>query len=654
MIQNSFRKHQRLWLVGLLAFIIVPFVFGYGFGGGGGGGADAAGAMPIGHVEDQDITMADLAGYVQREVEQLRQQGQPEATREDLLTGGALQRIRKQLIQEKLLEREIEASALEFDKDFLAEQMKKNPQFQNEDGSFNAEAWNGFVADRTVDWNNYYAQLGDAWKRQLFFSRVSGAARVLERDLRDQFADRNSTIEVKYLLVETEVTPTEAEIQAEYAENPDRYRDPDERIVEFVALSLLPPAPEAAEAALKRARDGEDFAEIAKEVSDGPLAESGGDIDWVAIDENLSRVREPLRDLAVGDVSDITAFGRAYYIFKVEEERTAEDGETREVKARQIQFAPELSDAERAAIRAQADAFATAAETAEDFAAAAAEAGLETTTSGRFSIASTEIENVPQGDLFSFRNGFRAIEEGGVSPVVEGVQNLYVGRVAEIVIPEVKPLEEAREDVVNNVIAAKKNSDEYKASVRELAESIAADGVKIDEIPGKYEMLANAEVKAAAPFTPATFQFPDGLFWNVNAVLEEVKTAQPGDLIGPIDDLIGKTYFLELVQFAAPSDEMWETEWPDAKEQLQQRAAQLAQNQVISDYVTYLEERAYEDALDISLPDSVMIQALQIPKDEAEATPAEVPTEESAPAAEEAPAEEAPSEEAAAEAPTEE
>ena len=38
--------------------------------------------------------------------------------------------------------------------------------------------------------------------------------------------------------------------------------------------------------------------------------------------------------------------------------------------------------------------------------------------------------------------------------------------------------------------------------------------------------------------------------------------------------------------------------------------------QIINDYVTYLEEQAYEEAVDLSLPDSVMIDLLDIPEEE--------------------------------------
>ena len=36
----------------------------------------------------------------------------------------------------------------------------------------------------------------------------------------------------------------------------------------------------------------------------------------------------------------------------------------------------------------------------------------------------------------------------------------------------------------------------------------------------------------------------------------------------------------------------------------------MVQNQVLSDYIAYLEKRAYEEAIEISLPDSVMIDML--------------------------------------------
>lgn len=622
MLQDSFRKHTRWWLLVVLIFMVPPFVF-FNYQPSSGGGARQDGSDVIGNVGDVDITVADVVRYAQRELNQLRQQGQEDATMKDLQTSGALQEITKQIVQEKLVELEINRLAYNFDNEFLAEQLKEAPQFQNEDGTFNADAWNSFVNERGIDWNAEYERLNDAWRRQIFYQRVTGPARVIERDLREDFADRNSTVEVKYLLVELPVEPTEEEIQANYDEFPDRYRDPDERVVDFVSFNAMPPVPEIADEIVDRARAGEDFAELAKEYSEGPLADSGGDLDWVKIDDNLARSRSVLKELSPGQVSDVVQFGRGYYIFKVEEERTGEDGETREVKARQIQFAPEMSDDERAAVRARAEEFAAEARLAEDFAAAAEEAGLEVKRTSAFSVDSEEIDNVPLSDMFSFRNGFRAVEKDGVSEVVEGTQAFYVGAVADLIVPELKPLEEVREDVINNVIAQRKNTDAYKNEVREFAERIAEADVALDEIPEKFPELANPEVKTTAPFTAATFQFPDGLFWNVGKVIELAKSSDPGDLMGPMDDLIGKTYFLELVNFEPPSQEVWDAKWETEREQMRQRALQVAQSQIQADYITYLEERAYETALETTpLRDSVVLEVLGITDEPEGETPA--------------------------------
>ena len=53
-------------------------------------------------------------------------------------------------------------------------------------------------------------------------------------------------------------------------------------------------------------------------------------------------------------MSDVHAFGISYFIFKVEEERTQEDSETREVKASQIQLIPEQSEQDRGIITERA------------------------------------------------------------------------------------------------------------------------------------------------------------------------------------------------------------------------------------------------------------------------------------------------------------
>ena len=141
------------------------------------------------------------------------------------------------------------------------------------------------------------------------------------------------------------------------------------------------------------------------------------------------------------------------------------------------------------------------------------------------------------------------------SPVVTGLQNLYVGRVTEVITPDVKPFEEVQDQVRDDVIQFKKNEPEYRETVTALAEQIDEAGVSLDEIPTQFAELADATIGTLAPFKVSEFQFPDELYWDMRSLITDFKAAEPGDLIGPVQDMIAKTYFIELVSLTPPTDE---------------------------------------------------------------------------------------------------
>ncbi len=107
------------------------------------------------------------------------------------------------------------------------------------------------------------------------------------------------------------------------------------------AISFRPPAEgrEAQRAAhiaavLDRLQAGEDFATLAREVSEGPRAAQGGDEGWV----NPSVLPEPLRvtleALEPGEVSGLVETPTQSFLFRVEERRGGEPMEFQEVQAR--------------------------------------------------------------------------------------------------------------------------------------------------------------------------------------------------------------------------------------------------------------------------------------------------------------------------------
>jgi peptidyl-prolyl cis-trans isomerase SurA len=92
----------------------------------------------------------------------------------------------------------------------------------------------------------------------------------------------------------------------------------------------------AGEKVVQRVATGEDFAQIAREVSKGPGAEDGGDLGWLSrgtIQKSLEDVAFALKD---GEVSGLVRAGPGFHVFKVEGRRTS-GGKTFEEARAEIQ-----------------------------------------------------------------------------------------------------------------------------------------------------------------------------------------------------------------------------------------------------------------------------------------------------------------------------
>ena len=93
-------------------------------------------------------------------------------------------------------------------------------------------------------------------------------------------------------------------------------------------------ARETVENALKTIRAGEPFEDVAKRVSDDPNAESGGDLGVVTEDQMAPAIRQQVRKLRIGQVSDV--FGGspagAYYILKLDDLKSSDSDRLEKMK----------------------------------------------------------------------------------------------------------------------------------------------------------------------------------------------------------------------------------------------------------------------------------------------------------------------------------
>ena len=473
MLMRKYKK-EILWVTIIL--VVGPFVIWGGYRSANRPDPDLESALaPVAVVEGASIPAAEFREALNQELQQRKRFGQ-EAEFTDLLADGSAQRVMEAMVSRRLLATEAENSPYSFDKAYLVEQLKE--QFKNDAGQFDAEQFNEWV--KLIDersgqsWNQIYEEVANQMRYQLVITEAAASARVSEKELKTQFEDAHTKLDLKYVAIAPPIEPTEEDIRAQYDADPSVYDIPAKRKADFVALSVRPPAPAVAAEIIQKARAGEDFAELAKAHSEGVDAAEGGDMGWMVKTPQTPAFQEPLFALKPGEVSDVVE-GPAgqYFIYKAEEDREGSSlPGVRDVKARRIVLSPKLSPEENAALTAKAEALLAAARESGDLAAAAAEAGLQVQTTDLFGPDSVAIAQVPQEDVFRFRTGVSELGQGVFSNVIPGQANLYVAKVVELTPPEPQPFEAVKDQVREDAIEAVRRSPEYIERCRALAEEI--------------------------------------------------------------------------------------------------------------------------------------------------------------------------------------
>lgn len=639
MFIGGWRNYQRPLIIFVFSGIIFTFVF-WGMGDPGtlvDGllGRDPRAGVTLGSVGGEPITAEEFGRAIER-VRQQQAMGQEPPSNQELWETGAVWAAWDDLVNAKLIEVFANRDGHAYERPFLVEQMKSMPDFQRADGTFDARAWNEWVTNRNVDWARWYDEQSRMTNRQVFAERALASARVLESELKRRFELENTEITVRYTALEPNIEPTEDDLRGLFDENPRRYAAPQQWRAAFIRVPVEPDITQDLEAIENLAASGESFESLAEIYSGQPLNATFAEIGWVELNDNLPALREPLRDLAVGETSAAVRSGTAYLVYKVVEERfedaaeetpaDAEGDDTnadegadeeatasapiRSVRVEQLTLRPQLAPEEREAIVAQAESLLERAAEEGGLEAIAEAEGLVVFTSDLFDATAAEINGVSQADVFAFRNAFQPrFEEGEITDLVRGVSNLYIAQVLDKPERAPRAFEEVREEVAADFTREFQASEAFRQQVVALGSEVRDTVDSLSAIPEAFPNLM-VNIDQLGPFSVSTFSFASGLRWNVREVVQAARDLEPGEMAGPFSDFIGRSvYFIELVDRADPSEEAWEERWPEEREQMLEMANNMAMNQQFEDYLLFLRDRAI-DELDVRRNDALILQYL--------------------------------------------
>jgi peptidyl-prolyl cis-trans isomerase SurA len=171
--------------------------------------------------------------------------------------------------------------------------------------------------------------------------RALMAQGLTRQAFRDQVKNQLQNFTVLQYKVGGRVRVDDQELENYYRSHPQEFEGEEELHIRHIYLPLPENAPAAevqrvldeGKAVLRRLRAGEDFARLAREVSRGPSAESGGDLGWLkrgTIQKQLEDAAFALKD---GQFSGLVRAGNGVHILRVDERRKTASRSFAEVKS---------------------------------------------------------------------------------------------------------------------------------------------------------------------------------------------------------------------------------------------------------------------------------------------------------------------------------
>jgi len=509
------RRHRKALQIGLLvviaAFVASLFVFG-ATGSRGGGDPRETVATVNGETIPIERYQRRYQSYMEAYAQIYRDRFSPEMA-ERL---GLAQQVVGDLVQEALIVQRAGAEGLTITDEELNGRIHAIPAFQ-ENGRFALKRYQEILKRRGFTAASFETEIRRELTRAKVESAVRSGVKVSETELEQAFRMRREEVRVAWALVEvapivTATGATDDEVAAYLAQHPVEFRQPDRRKVQYVTVSardFVTPlsdaevekyynehaaefeSPRQARAAhilarvgetggseaedkarakivdaIRRAKAGEDFAKLAKELSDDPgSASRGGDLGFVGKDEVVPQFEQALFALKKGEVSAEpvrTPFG--FHAIKVFEIKEGGKKPLKEV-APAIKSKLSAEAAERAA-KAKAEQIRPPLQAAKDFMAEAKKLGLhpiETTMARVDRVAGLAAPDPLEEAAFG-------LSIGGTSAPVATPVGLVVLKSLEAIPAGVPPLAEIKDKVA---VSVKRQKAETAAM--EKAKQLAAD-----------------------------------------------------------------------------------------------------------------------------------------------------------------------------------
>jgi len=514
MVLSLMRKHAKSWLIKLLIGIIAVvfiFYFGYSF--------TARQGLKIAKVNGEMISGVEYEKAYGELLERFRAQYKDLLTESLIKSFDLKRRALEALIDQKLVSQEARRLGLDVTEEEVQQAIMEYPPFQV-NGKFDMGRYRALLQQNRMKPEDFEADMARGLLEGKIREFLLAFVNVTDQEVLDQYTYANEGMKISFVRFKPDeykksIDPDDAAVNAYFEEHKEDYRVPEkiklaylvvdpagfrDRIevseeevnayygyhlaafqeqkqvkARHILFKVGENAPEEevekvrkkAEEVLEKARKGEDFAALAKEYSEGPTKEKGGDLGYFSQGQMVKPFEEAAFGLKKGEISNLVRTRFGFHIIKVEdikEARTKPLNEVRQeitqdiIETRSIDLAHEkgLSILDQMPYDA-------------DLAQVASKHALEVKHTDLFS----ENETIPGiGGDEKLRQSLFSLEKMETTDLVEVGKKFYIFQVADkkaSFLPELKEVAgKVKKDLIDDLAdeQAKAAADKYLARLK--------------------------------------------------------------------------------------------------------------------------------------------------------------------------------------------
>jgi len=476
---EDLRKHSS-WIVIVIAAV---FILSMAIGG----ITSAFIKKPfVASIGGEKITPQEYQQFIERSFANYAQ-ANPGKQIDDKTAAQLRQETWKQVVDEVLIGQALKKNRIKISDEEVVEKLK-NPeadikaieQFQV-DGKFDQAKYIEYLTEDERFATILEQQIRSTLPIQKLYDKIKSEVKISEEDVRADYVEKNNQADAKIIYFNSnkikDVEVTEAEIAEYYEENKEDYKKGPARKLRYVNMKISPSEADkeaaklVAEEIYKEALQAEDFAELAKEKSQGPSAEKGGDLGYFTQDRMVPAFAEKAFAMKVGEISEPVQTQFGWHVIKVFDTRTNEQGQ-KEVKASHILINVEPSIETQIAFEQRAQDLHAAAD--EQGVEKAAEAFGEKAEETRdFYEDATFISGLGREQElidFAFDN-----KEGKLADLIDKESSFIIAEISHHVGDHYQPLEDVKSSIERTVKKAKQVAEVHKLAENFVAEHSAEE-----------------------------------------------------------------------------------------------------------------------------------------------------------------------------------